>query len=179
MRNHAHVKHAHLFLSRPIDEVFAFFADARNLERLTPPWLNFRILTPEPIDIRAGALIDYRLRIRGVPVRWRTRIAVWDPPHRFVDEQVRGPYRQWVHEHQFIAHEGGTLCRDRVKYRVPGGPLSPLVHRWLVRPDVDQIFAYRMQMLQQFFDDDSNRRQDKPAPRGARIDQRIARTPGA
>lgn len=128
--------------------MFPFFADARNLERITPPWLRFRILTPGPIEMRVGALIDYRLRIRGVPVRWRTRIAAWEPPHRFVDEQVRGPYRRWVHEHTFEPTDGGTLCRDRVEYAVPGGAL---IARLLVRPDVERIFAYRRAVLASLF----------------------------
>ncbi|MFZ5787076.1 MAG: SRPBCC family protein, partial [Acidobacteriota bacterium] len=133
-----------LVLPRPREEVFPFFADARNLERITPPWLRFRILTPGPIGMREGALIDYRLRIHGVPVRWRTRIAAWEPPFRFVDEQVRGPYRSWVHEHLFDAVDGGTLCRDRVEYAVPGGAV---VARLLVRPDTERIFAYRREVL--------------------------------
>jgi ligand-binding SRPBCC domain-containing protein len=137
-----------VLLPRRREEVFPFFADARNLERITPPWLRFRILTPGPIEMREGALIDYRLRIRGVPVRWRTRIAAWEPPYRFVDEQVRGPYRRWVHEHTFEATDGGTLCRDRVRYAVPGGAL---VARALVRPDVERIFAYRRDVLTALF----------------------------
>ena len=135
---------AEQWLPRPRAEVFPFFADAANLERLTPPWLSFRILTPRPVAMAAGALIDYRLRIRGVPVRWRTRIAVWEPPDRFVDEQLRGPYRLWVHEHTFAERDGGTLCRDQVRYAVPGGAL---VDRLLVRPDVERIFAWRRRAL--------------------------------
>ena len=139
---------AEQWLPRPRAEVFPFFADAANLERLTPPWLSFRILTPRPVAMAAGALIDYRLRIRGVPVRWRTRIAVWEPPDRFVDEQLRGPYRLWVHEHTFAERDGGTLCRDEVRYAVPGGAL---VDRLLVRPDVERIFAWRRQALADLF----------------------------
>ena len=173
------VKHAHLFVSRPIDEVFAFFADAANLQVLTPPWLNFAILTPPPIRMRRDALIDYRLRVRGVPIRWRTRIAEWDPPHRFVDEQLRGPYRMWVHEHEFIEHEGGTLCRDRVVYRVPGGPLAPLVHRWFVKPDVDRIFEYRMQKLRQTFGETPRSGPARPSFADGRMNLGKACTPGA
>ena len=139
---------AEQWLPRPRAEVFPFFADAANLERLTPPWLEFRILTPRPVAMREGALIDYRLRIRGVPVRWRTRIAAWEPPDRFVDEQVRGPYRLWVHEHLFVERDGGTLCRDEVRYAVPGGAL---VDRLLVRPDVERIFAWRRRALAELF----------------------------
>jgi ligand-binding SRPBCC domain-containing protein len=135
-------------LPRPLAEVFAFFADASNLEALTPPFLRFRILNPRPVEMRPGALIDYRIRLRGLPVTWRTRITEWEPPHRFVDEQLRGPYRLWVHEHTFEEVEGGTLCADHVRYAVPGGAL---VNRFLVEPDVRRIFAYRHEKLQQLF----------------------------
>ncbi len=137
-----------LWLPLPPEELFPFFANAANLDTLTPPWLNFHILTPPPIAMREGALIDYRLRVRGVPLRWRTRINRWQPPHRFVDEQLRGPYRQWLHEHTFEPRDGGTLARDRVRYAVP---FDFLVHRWLVRPDVEKIFAYRAQELRKRF----------------------------
>jgi ligand-binding SRPBCC domain-containing protein len=133
-----------LWLPRPREEVFAFFADAVNLELITPPWLRFQILSPLPIAMRQGALIDYRLRLRGVPLGWQTQISVWEPPLRFVDAQLRGPYRRWVHEHLFEESDGGTLCRDRVEYAVPGGWL---VERLLVRPDLDRIFAYRRERL--------------------------------
>ncbi|MCO6044964.1 SRPBCC family protein [Aeoliella sp. ICT_H6.2] len=131
-------------VARPLEEVFAFFADAMNLERITPPWLQFQVVTPGPFDMHAGTLIDYRLKIHHVPVRWRTEIAAWEPPYRFVDTQLRGPYRHWRHEHQFEAVEGGTLCRDVVRYGVPGGAL---IHRLLVRRDVQQIFTYRERAL--------------------------------
>jgi ligand-binding SRPBCC domain-containing protein len=137
-----------LWLPRPRDEVFAFFSDASNLEALTPPWVHFQTLTPSPIELRAGTLIDYRLRIRGLPVRWRTRIAVWDPPRRFVDEQLRGPYRAWIHEHSFQERDGGTLMRDRVRYAVP---LDFLMHGFLVRPDIERIFAYREAQMRKLF----------------------------
>ncbi|MCU0308886.1 MAG: SRPBCC family protein [Chloroflexi bacterium] len=137
-----------MWLPRRLDEVFAFFADARNLETLTPPWLHFRILTPTPIEMRVGARIDYRLRIRGLPLRWQSEITAWDPPHRFLDEQRRGPYRLWVHEHTFAERDGGTEVRDRVTYAVPGGWL---VERLLVGPDVRRIFAYRQETLARLF----------------------------
>jgi ligand-binding SRPBCC domain-containing protein len=135
-------------LPRPIAEVFPFFSDAGNLEALTPPWVHFHILTPRPIEMRVGTLIDYRLRIHGVPVRWRSEITVWEPPHRFVDEQRRGPYRLWRHEHVFEPRDGGTLCRDHVQYAVP---FDFLTHRWLVRPDIERIFAFRHEQLAHFF----------------------------
>ena len=133
---------------RPRDEVFAFFADAANLQELTPPWLGFEILTPRPIEMRPGALIDYRLRLRFIPIRWRTRITVWEPPYRFVDEQLRGPYRLWLHEHTFKEDGDGTLCGDFVRYAVPFGALA---NRLLVARDVRKIFAYRERRLQEIF----------------------------
>lgn len=133
---------------RPLDEVFPFFADAGNLADITPPWLNFRILTPLPIDMRAGALIDYRIRLWGVPVRWRTEITDWEPPLRFVDRQIRGPYRTWIHEHRFSERDGGTAMVDEVRYAAPFGALSePL----FVRPQVERIFEYRARVMRERF----------------------------
>ncbi len=129
---------------RPCEEVFEFFSDAANLESITPPWLRFHVLTPRPIDVREGTLIDYKLRLHFVPIRWRTEIAAWEPPFRFIDRQLRGPYRLWVHEHTFEEHQGGTLARDRVEYQVPGGRL---IHTLLVRPDLMRIFAFRRKVL--------------------------------
>ena len=124
----------------PLDETFAFFAEARNLERITPPFLRFRIVTPAPIPMRVGTLIDYRLRLRGIPVRWRTEITAWEPSRSFTDEQLRGPYRKWVHRHDFVAEDGGTRVNDTIAYAVPGGAL---VDRLIVRPDLERIFGYR------------------------------------
>lgn len=136
-------------LARPRSEVFAFFGDAGNLEALTPPWLRFEIRTPRPIAMRPGALIDYRLRLRGLPVSWRTEITLWEPPHRFVDEQLRGPYRLWVHEHTFEERpDGSTLAGDRVRYAVPGGRL---VNRLLVERDLRAIFAFREAKMSELF----------------------------
>jgi ligand-binding SRPBCC domain-containing protein len=138
-----------LWLARPRPEVIEFFGDAGNLDALTPPWLKFRILTPRPIDMRPGTLIDYELRIHGVPVRWRTGITTWAPPDAFVDEQLRGPYRRWVHTHTFADEAGGTRVEDRVVYSVPGGPL---VHALFVAPDLRRIFGYRLQALRERLD---------------------------
>jgi len=137
-----------LWLSRPPGEVFAFFGDAANLQVITPSWLNFQILTPTPIAMQAGTLIDYRLRIHGVPVCWQTEITVWEPPHRFVDVQKRGPYRQWIHEHRFVAEANGTRCFDSIQYAMPGGWLT---HRLFVKRDVEKIFAHRACRLRQLF----------------------------
>jgi ligand-binding SRPBCC domain-containing protein len=125
-------------------EVFEFFADAQNLEAITPPWLGFRVLTPRPIEMRPGALIEYRLALHRLPLRWRTRIAVWDPPRRFVDVQVDGPYRLWHHTHDFEPDgDGGTTMRDTVRYALPLGPFGALAHRLLVRRDLEAIFDFR------------------------------------
>jgi len=145
-----YVKQSQVWLPRSPEQIFPFFADACNLEKLTPSWLNFEVQTPRPIEMKVGALIDYKLRVRFLPLRWRTRIAVWDPPHRFVDEQLRGPYRLWVHEHRFEAKDGGTLCADTVQYAVPGGAL---VHALFVKRNVEAIFNYREQKLKEMFSD--------------------------
>ena len=133
-----------VWLPRSIDEVFDFFSDAHNLERLTPPTLRFEILTPSPIRMTTGTMIDYKLRLRGIPVRWQSEITVWEPPHRFVDEQRRGPYRMWKHEHTFVESGGGVLAKDRVTYAVPGGAL---INTLFVARDVRNIFDYRAERL--------------------------------
>ena len=135
-------------IGAPLEEVFAFFSEARNLGRLTPPWLKFEVLTPEPIEMAAGALIDYRLSWRGLPMRWRTEIEIWEPTFRFVDRQIRGPYRLWRHEHIFEEHRGGTMVEDRVAYSAIGGRLA---HNLIVNRDVETIFAYRHQALDSIF----------------------------
>jgi ligand-binding SRPBCC domain-containing protein len=130
-------------LPRPPEDAFQFFSDAFNLEAVTPPWLGFRVVTPGPIEMGEGTLIEYRLRLHRVPVRWLTRIEVWDPPRRFVDVQVRGPYRYWHHTHSFEPADGGTLMRDEVRYEIPYGPLGSLAARLFVRRDLERIFDHR------------------------------------
>ena len=130
--------------------MFPFFADAQNLERLTPPWLSFRILTPPPIDMHVGALIDYRISLRGIPMRWRTRIARWEPDRAFADEQLRGPYAIWHHTHTFTPQDGGTVLGDDVVMRPRGGPMAPLVMKF-VRGDVERIFQYRAKVMAEVF----------------------------
>ncbi len=126
------------------EDVFPFFADARNLEAITPPLLRFEVVTPDPIEMRVGTLIQYRLRLHGVPVSWLTSIQAWEPPHRFVDTQVRGPYELWHHTHTFEdLGDGTTLMRDIVRYAIPFGPLGELAHRLFVRRDVASIFDFR------------------------------------
>lgn len=135
----------------PRERVFAFFADARNLERLTPPSLSFEILTPGEIRMCAGAIIEYRLRVSGLPVRWRTVIEAWEPPYRFIDVQQRGPYALWRHTHAFEETSAGTLMRDRVEYALPFGPLGRLVRRLLVGRRLDEIFTFRARVIGEVF----------------------------
>ena len=137
-----------LLLPRPLDIVFSFFADAANLETITPPWLRFEIIAPHPIAMHAGALIEYRLQLHGVPLRWQSEITTWEPPHRFVDEQLRGPYRTWIHEHTFKESKGGCEVRDFVRYAVLGGRVAD---RLFVRHNVRRIFEYRARRLQEIF----------------------------
>ena len=138
-----HVLESDQVLPRVRGEVFAFFADAHNLEAITPPWLGFRVVTPGPIDMAPGTLIEYRLRLHGLRVDWLTRIEIWEPGRRFVDAQVRGPYRLWRHTHVFEDHREGTRVRDRVSYEIPLGPVGELARVLLVRRDLDRIFEYR------------------------------------
>lgn len=127
-----------------IERAFELYSQARNLEAITPPWLGFRVITSEPIEMREGTLIDYRLRLHGVPVRWRTRIESWEPPARFADVQLRGPYALWEHTHTFEADgSDAVVISDRVRYALPLGPLGELAHVAFVRRDLQQIFDYR------------------------------------
>lgn len=134
---------------RPLEQTFAYFSDAHNLNSLTPPWVGFRILTPPPIEMRRGTLIDYRIRIRGIPIRWRTEITEWAPPHRFVDVQLKGPYRWWRHVHRFESCTEGTRIIDEVEFRAPFFWIS---HSLIVNRDVARIFDYRAEVLKRVFD---------------------------
>ncbi|MGO4886106.1 MAG: SRPBCC family protein [Bryobacteraceae bacterium] len=128
-------------------EAFAFFEDPRNLARITPPWLNLRIVSPQPIVMRKGAEIDYQIRWLGMPLRWKTAIAEYEPPFFFVDVQTAGPYAYWHHRHDFKPTEYGALVSDRVVYSLPLGPLGRLAHRLVVRKQLQQIFDYRHKQL--------------------------------
>ena len=143
-----HVLRREQRLPGPPDAVFGFFADASNLEAITPGWLAFRIVTPRPIEMRVGALIEYRLRLHGVPVSWLTRIEEWEPGVRFVDAQLSGPYRLWHHTHEFEPDgAGGTIMRDTVRYALPLGPLGDLAHRLVVERDLERIFDFRAETI--------------------------------
>jgi ligand-binding SRPBCC domain-containing protein len=137
-----------LELPQTRDRVFPFFADPSNLETITPPWLNFRILTPAPVDMAVGARIDYQLRLHGIPLRWQSEITAWEPPFRFIDEQRRGPYQLWIHEHRFVEEDGRTTIHDRVEYAVPGGAL---INKLFVVADLKRVFDYRHSVLQERF----------------------------
>ena len=143
-----HVLRREQLLPGSPDEVFPFFADAGNLEAITPAWLGFEVVTPRPIEMRPGALIEYRLRLHRLPVSWLTRIEEWEPSVRFVDAQLTGPYKLWHHTHEFEhAPGGGTLMRDIVRYALPLGPLGALAHGALVRRDERRIYDFRAQAI--------------------------------
>jgi ligand-binding SRPBCC domain-containing protein len=139
------------FVPRPIEEVFEFFSDARNLRKITPHWLSFQILTPGPIDIQPGTLLDYRLKWHGFPVKWRTQIVTWNPPRAFTDVQVRGPYKLWHHTHTFTGEPGGTRMVDLVNYELPFGPMGAIAHQFGVRRDLERVFDYRQKVIAEMF----------------------------
>jgi ligand-binding SRPBCC domain-containing protein len=141
-----HVLRASQHLPIPREEVFPFFAEAANLESLTPPELQFHVITPPPITMQLGTLIEYRLRLFGVPFKWLTRISRWNPPYEFVDEQLRGPYRLWVHTHRFHTTGGVTRMDDEVQYCLPFFPLGEAAYP-LVKWQLDRIFAFRRQAI--------------------------------
>ena len=139
---------AEMLVEQPLETVFDFFADAKQLERITPPILNFKILTPMPVEMKARLLLDYQISIHKIPIKWRTEIAVWEPPYRFVDRQLKGPYHLWHHEHTFEETENGTFVKDKVIYKPIGGAL---VHKLFVRRDLEKIFRYRQEKIAEIF----------------------------
>lgn len=135
------------YVARPLDEVFGFFAEAGNLERITPPWLGFRVLSPDPVQMGAGALIDYRLRLHGIPLGWTSQIELWEPARQFVDRAIRGPFSLWHHRHRFSASGGGTIVSDEVHYAPPLGALGELADGLVVARDLDRIFGHRREAV--------------------------------
>jgi ligand-binding SRPBCC domain-containing protein len=138
------------WLPRPVDEVFAFFSRPENLQVITPPWLDFRMVET-PSELAVGSLIRYRLRWHWVPIRWTTEISEWGAPNGFVDREVSGPYALWNHEHWFTAHEGGTTMRDRVTYGLPFGWIGRVAHAIVVKRDVEKIFDFRGETMRRLF----------------------------
>jgi hypothetical protein len=131
-------------IERPLEATFAFFSDAFNLEKITPEFLRFRILTPRPLTMKAGTIIEYSLSLFGVPFHWQTLIEQWEPGVQFVDRQLKGPYALWVHTHTFeVLDAERTLMRDRVEYQIPLGILGEIAHRLFVKATLEKIFAYR------------------------------------
>jgi ligand-binding SRPBCC domain-containing protein len=149
-RLHTYILEREQWLPQPIDELFQFFSRPENLQVITPPWLDFRMVdTPEVLQ--AGSLIRYRLRWHRVPIRWTTEISEWKPPYRFVDRALSSPYALWNHAHSFRPHEGGTLMRDRVTYALPFAALGRLVHAAMVKRDVERIFDFRAETMRRLF----------------------------
>lgn len=142
------------WVKRPLERVFPFFEKPENLALITPASLGFRLLTPSPVVMERGRIIDYTIRLMGVRVRWRSLISSYQPPYHFVDEQLMGPYSFWHHSHDFEESGGGTRLRDEVRYALPAvlpGPLAAALHRWQIQPRLEQIFDYRQQQFQRLF----------------------------
>lgn len=146
-----HIFESSQWIPRPVGEVFEFFSSEANLERITPPWLNFRVLGKSTPQMQAGTLIDYQLKISGIPLKWRTEIEVWEPGVRFVDNQLNGPYKRWRHTHTFKSENGGTTMNDSVLYQLPLGRIGDLAASWKVRRQVRGIFAYRRDVIEKLF----------------------------
>jgi len=138
-------------VAAPLDEVFDFFSDAANLEKLTPPWLHFRVVAQSTPQIQKGTLIDYQLKVHGLPLKWRTLIEDWNPKHQFIDTQLKGPYTLWHHTHTFEVKDNGVLMTDRVRYQVPLGRFGKMVAGSLVQKDIEKIFKYRKDIISKTF----------------------------
>lgn len=145
--------HYEQIIPRPLEEVFAFFNRPENLSKITPPWMHFKILTPPPIEMKVGAIIDYRIRLKGLPLKWQTEITAYNPPHSFIDLQKKGPYRYWQHTHRFQSIDSGTLVTDDFEYTLPLGWLGQIAHRLYVKRDLEKIFGYRKEVIKEIFGD--------------------------
>jgi ligand-binding SRPBCC domain-containing protein len=140
-------------INKPLKDIFGFFSKAENLERLTPSWLNFKILTPLPIEMKTGTLIDYQITLYGIPLKWKTEITKWDPPTCFVDTQLKGPYSVWIHEHKFEEQNGKTIMTDTVDYDIPAGIFKTLVNKMFVSRQIHSIFEYRRKIINSYFEE--------------------------
>lgn len=149
MRTHKIETSIHLPLK--IEDVFPFFCQVENLHRITPPELDFCVLTPLPIDISLGTTVDYQLRLFRIPFKWRSEITVWEPPHRFADVQVSGPYKLWEHTHLFYQEEDGTVIEDNIIYRLPYWPFGEIIYP-LVRAQLKRIFQYRQKTIRELLE---------------------------
>ena len=147
-----HLLERHQYVDHPVEEVFAFFAQARNLERITPSWLRFEVRSPEPVEMAVGAIIDYRLTLHGLPLGWTSQIEVWEPGRQFVDQAIRGPFSLWHHRHRFAVSGEGTIVSDEVHYAIPFGVLGELAHPLFVQRDLERIFAYRQEAVGRLLD---------------------------
>ncbi|MBI2806949.1 MAG: SRPBCC family protein [Planctomycetes bacterium] len=145
-----HIFQAHMWLPLAIEPVFAFFGDVANLSKISPPSVRIQTITPLPIEMRVGTIVEHRMSIRWFPIRWRSEITVWEPPVRFVDEQRSGPYRFWKHRHEFEVAEGGTWVRDHIEYRTHGWLFEPIVNRIFVAPELRRLFAHRQKAIRDF-----------------------------
>jgi ligand-binding SRPBCC domain-containing protein len=146
-----HILIKETIIKKPLEEVFDFFSKAENLNLLTPPEMQFKIITPSPITIHQGKLIDYKIKVNGIPFKWQTEITVWQPPFRFVDKQKKGPYNTWIHEHLFEARGSSTYMRDTVQFKSPGWILEPIINKLFIEKKVRGIFEYREKVLLQLF----------------------------
>lgn len=144
------------FISKPIDEVFSFFSKPENLEHITPKYLHFKIQTPLPVKMEVGTVIDYSIRLRGVPIRWRSIISSYEPPYEFVDEQIKGPYSVWHHTHIFREKDNGTEIEDHVKYKIPLGFIGDIANYLFVKKDLNYIFEYRKEIIDKIFINENN-----------------------
>jgi ligand-binding SRPBCC domain-containing protein len=138
-------------INKTLSEVFEFFSNAENLNKITPPDMQFKILTPLPIIIKKGTLIDYKIKVNGIPFKWQTEISEREPNKRFVDKQLKGPYRVWIHEHTFEEKDGKTIMNDHVQFLSPGWFLEPIINKLFIEKKVKGIFAYREKILTNLF----------------------------